>query len=95
MPDWGSLLPHLAHGAVIEPRPGGTPVLVGEAGEREYVIPEHDLKNGGTPIDTRGIGSGGNSYHINLSGLITQPITEEEIVKLLKRAEAMNGAQYG
>jgi hypothetical protein len=62
----------------------------------EIILSPNSLKgllSGGS----RSEGSSGNHihYHINLTGLITEPITEEEIVKLIKRAEAMQGAQYG
>jgi hypothetical protein len=68
-------------------------VMAGDnPGGQEAFVP---LKGGKIPIEG---GTGGDvhyHYEINLSGLLTEPINEEEIVKLLKRAEAMNGAQYG
>jgi len=39
----GSILPHFAGGGVIEPRAGGTVAVLGEGGEREYVIPESKM----------------------------------------------------
>jgi hypothetical protein len=43
----GSIIPHFAAGGVVNPRPGGTLALLGEAGEREYVIPESRMGRGG------------------------------------------------
>jgi hypothetical protein len=42
-------IPGLAAGGVVEPRPGGTLVNVGEGGEREYIIPASKMpKYGGS-----------------------------------------------
>jgi Flp pilus assembly pilin Flp len=67
-------------------------VMAGDnPGHNEAFVP---LKGGKIPVEGN---TGGNHthYHINLSGLITQPIDEDQIVKLIKKAEAMQGAQYG
>jgi hypothetical protein len=36
----------------------------------------------------------GNHYHLDLSGLISEPINEETLIKLFKRMEQMQGAAY-
>jgi hypothetical protein len=90
---------HLAAGGIVSAASGfvtrgPTMVLAGDnPGGQEAFIP---LQHGRIPIEG-GTGNGGpvNHYHINLSGLVTQPITEAEIMKLFKKAEAMQGAQYG
>lgn len=37
------IVPKAAEGGWIEPRPGGRPVIVGEAGERELILPERKI----------------------------------------------------
>jgi len=44
----------MASGGVVEPRPGGTPVILGEGGEREFVIPASKLGSGTVYVDARG-----------------------------------------
>ena len=53
----GSMIPHFAAGGTVEPRAGGTLALLGEAGEREYVIPQSKLG---------ALGGGGSAVHVHL-----------------------------
>lgn len=49
----GNMLPHFASGGAVEPRAGGTLAVIGEAGEREWVIPQSRLGSiggGGTIV---------------------------------------------
>ena len=69
-------------------------VLAGDnPGGQEAFVP---LKGGKIPVQMSGGNTtgGGNTYVLNLSGLITEPINEETLVKLLKRMEQMQGAAY-
>lgn len=45
-------VPQFASGGVVDPRPGGTIINVGEAGEREYVIPESKMGGVGGGVTT-------------------------------------------
>lgn len=50
------LIPHLATGAIVNPTPGGTLAVLGEANEREFVIPESKLGAGrGTGVSIVGV----------------------------------------
>ena len=70
-------------------------VLAGDnPGGQEAFVP---LKGGKIPVQMSGDNKSGsgNTYILNLSGLITEPITEETLITLFKRMEQMQGAQYG
>lgn len=63
-------IPHMAEGGIVRATPGGTPILVGEAGEDEAVIPLHKLQNilGGRPGSgaLAGVGAGGRGSTYNI-----------------------------
>jgi hypothetical protein len=74
----------LSHGAQM--------VMGGEAGPEAFV----PLKSGKIPVQVAGSGQQvHNHYEINLSGLVAQPIDEEELLRLIRKAYIMQGAQYG
>lgn len=54
-------IPHMAEGGIVRATPGGTPILVGEAGEDEAVIPLHKLQAmmGGRRPGAGAVGGGG------------------------------------
>jgi hypothetical protein len=67
-------------------------VLAGDnPGGQEAFVP---LRHGKIPIEGGTGGGTVNHYHLNLSGLITEPITEETLITLFKRMEQMQGAAY-
>lgn len=78
-------------------------ILAGEAGDEAFIplkggkvpVSINSTGGGGGSVGGSGSSGGGNTYIINLSGLVTQPIDEEQIIKLIKRAELMQGATYG
>jgi hypothetical protein len=53
------------------------------------------INNGNSGAVTGNAGKNtGNTYILNLSGLISEPINEETLIKLFKRMEQMQGAAY-
>jgi hypothetical protein len=80
-----SMIPRRATGAVIEPRPGGSLQIVGEGGEREFIIPESKMPTGGhTTI-----------VNLNVHGTPAKPYTIDELGAMVRRAikENHGGAQ--
>jgi hypothetical protein len=77
----------LAEGGVVSPQPGGTVVRLAEAGEKEWVIPEHKMRQ----FVTGGAMSGGatsanagtikNSGDVNINQLIIQGGTGQQMGK--------------
>jgi hypothetical protein len=58
-------IPRLAGGGVVSPRPGGTPVIMGDGGEVEYGIPRSQLES----MLARAAGGGsGGTVHVVISG---------------------------
>lgn len=68
-----SLIPHFASGGVVEPRAGGRLVIAGEAGEREWIVPESKM---GT---LAGGGSTTHHTHIYLDGMVIADIVEKHL----------------
>jgi hypothetical protein len=64
VPDLFPDLPLLAKGAVINPRPGGTAAVLGEAGEREFATPESTMRR----MIREAVAAGGGSVKVILEG---------------------------
>jgi len=62
-----------ASGGVVEPRPGGTLAIIGEAGEREWVIPESKMGSVGGSSSTT------VHTHIYLDGSVIADIVERHL----------------
>lgn len=62
-------IPKLAGGGVVQPRPGGTPVIMGDGGQVEYGIPKSDLaKMLGAAAAQGGGGHGETRIFVELVG---------------------------
>jgi hypothetical protein len=79
-------LPQLAQGGIVQARPGGTAVIVGEGGQDEAVI----------PLDRLGkMGGGGPTYNINVQAGVGDPREiGRQIVDAIKKYERSSGAVF-
>jgi len=72
----------MGDGGWVDPVPGGTPRILGERGEREYVVPES--KAGAF---ASAVGGGGNTYIFNGMG-------NDEVIRIVRQENAMQVAEY-
>jgi hypothetical protein len=51
-------IPKLAGGGSVSPRPGGTPVVMGDGGQVEYGVPKSDMES----IIAKAVAAGGGGH---------------------------------
>lgn len=78
--------PGLAEGGIVRSRPGGTPVIIGEGGSDEAVI----------PLNKAGGGLGGVTYNIHVSAGMGADGTNigKQVVSAIKQYERTNGTRW-
>lgn len=66
-------LPRLYTGGIVEDRRGGTPIIAGDGGEDEFVVPESKMASLIQKIEEQGGTGGGDTLNFNFNGIMGTP----------------------
>lgn len=78
-------IPRLATGGVVAPRPGGTPVIMGDGGEVEYGVPKSDMES----IIGAAVRAGGGSGHAEVR--VQVELVGDGVLKIVRTEVRRNG----
>lgn len=88
--DWLTGLGKGAEGGYVEASPTGTPMILGEAGEREYIIPESKVTSFANQYTTNRPVTNGNTINVYVNGYTDSDLGDKIITVLNTRTELSN-----
>lgn len=82
-------LPRMYTGGIVPAAPGGMPIIAGDGGEDEWVVPESKMASLVEQLEKRGSSGAGNTYNIYVDGVFATSAQErrrvaDEIVKAIE-----------
>lgn len=76
-----------AEGGYVEASPSGTPMILGEAGQREYIIPESKVSSFAQQFSPKGDLKGTTNVYITIDGYTDHDLTDKIVNVINSRTE--------